>query len=199
MKKLENLVATLLAVYAIILTLCIAIYAIFKLLEVDITLATNLLLWSAAIFAPIAVLMTYTSWREQKRAEVLAQIAMNLREKINQEVGEIRYLLNFIDNIKNIKSGSINTLDQNVEKIVKIKKCLSKDLGILSLELDKDNNCFLKMIDLLNLIENVLRIRGFGIADEKLINTCLSINYTSLYGELVEQLEKIALYRFEDD
>lgn len=67
MDKSENLVARLLAVYAIILTLCIAIYAIFQLLEVDLTLATNLLLWSASILAPIAVLMTYTSWRKQKR------------------------------------------------------------------------------------------------------------------------------------
>lgn len=72
MKKSENLVATLLAVYAIILTLCIAIYAIFKLLDVNITLATNLLIWSATIFAPIAVLMTYTSWKEQKSAETIA-------------------------------------------------------------------------------------------------------------------------------
>ncbi len=38
MDKSENLVARLLAVYAIILTLCIAIYAIFQLLEVDFTL-----------------------------------------------------------------------------------------------------------------------------------------------------------------
>lgn len=61
--------------YAIILTLCIAIYAIFQLLEVDLTLATNLLLWSAAIFAPIAVLMTYTSWREQKGSEILSSMS----------------------------------------------------------------------------------------------------------------------------
>ena len=74
MDKSENLVARLLAVYAIILTLCIAIYAIFRLLEVDLTLATNLLLWSAAIFAPIAVLMTYTSWREQKGSEILSRV-----------------------------------------------------------------------------------------------------------------------------
>ncbi|MEK5757706.1 hypothetical protein [Acinetobacter variabilis] len=74
MDKSENLVARLLAVYAIILTLCIAIYAIFQLLEVDLTLATNLLLWSAAIFAPIAVLMTYTSWREQKGSEILSRV-----------------------------------------------------------------------------------------------------------------------------
>lgn len=75
MKKSENLVATLLAVYAIIFVLCIAIYAFFKLLEVDITLATNLLLWSAAIFAPIAVLMTYTSWKEQKGSEILSSMS----------------------------------------------------------------------------------------------------------------------------
>ena len=82
MKKSENLVATLLAVYAIILVLCIAIYAIFKLLEVDITLATNLLLWSAAIFAPVAVLMTYNSWREQKGSEVVAILAKDITTNI---------------------------------------------------------------------------------------------------------------------
>lgn len=64
MKKTDNLFVTLLVVYGILLALCIAIYAIFKLLKVEITLATNLLIWSATIFAPIAVLMTYTNWRE---------------------------------------------------------------------------------------------------------------------------------------
>ena len=78
MKKSENLLATLLAVYAIILVLCIAIYAIFKLLDVDIALATNLLLWSATIFAPLAILMTYTSWREQKGVEVIANYCKGL-------------------------------------------------------------------------------------------------------------------------
>lgn|SRR5690606_22347434 len=81
MKKSENLLATLLAVYAIILVLCIAIYAIFKLLDVDIALATNLLLWSAGIFAPIAVLMTYTSWREQRSAETIAEYSNEVYKK----------------------------------------------------------------------------------------------------------------------
>ncbi|MFW1753788.1 hypothetical protein [Acinetobacter wanghuae] len=89
MKKSENLVATLLAVYAIILTLCIAIYAIFKLLDVNITLATNLLIWSATIFAPIAVLMTYTSWKEQKTAEVISNLAQNDLKKYAKIMNEI--------------------------------------------------------------------------------------------------------------
>lgn len=92
MKKSENLVATLLAVYAIILTLCIAIYAIFKLLDVDITLATNLLIWSATIFAPIAVLMTYTSWKEQKTAEVISNLAQNDLKKYAKIMNEISQL-----------------------------------------------------------------------------------------------------------
>jgi len=94
MKKSENLIATLLAVYAIILVLCIAIYAIFKLLEVDITLATNLLLWSAAIFAPLAILMTYTSWREQKGTEIIANYC---KELVIQLVG-LEHLSNKICN-----------------------------------------------------------------------------------------------------
>ncbi len=92
MKKSENLVATLLAVYAIILTLCIAIYAIFKLLDVDITLATNLLIWSATIFAPIALLMTYTSWKEQKTAEVISNLAQNDLKKYAKIMNEISQL-----------------------------------------------------------------------------------------------------------
>lgn len=92
MKKSENLVATLLAVYAIILTLCIAIYAIFKLLDVNITLATNLLIWSATIFAPIAVLMTYTSWKEQKTAEIISNLAQNDLKKYAKIMNEISQL-----------------------------------------------------------------------------------------------------------
>ncbi len=92
MKKSENLVATLLAVYAIILTLCIAIYAIFKLLDVDITLATNLLIWSATIFAPIALLMTYTSWKEQKGGEVISNLAQNDLKKYAKIMNEISQL-----------------------------------------------------------------------------------------------------------
>lgn len=82
MKKSENLVATLLAIYAIILTLSIAIYALFKIMNLDVELASNLLSWSATIFAPVAVLMTYTSWREQRSAEVIAEQAKLTFKKI---------------------------------------------------------------------------------------------------------------------
>ena len=39
----------------------------------DKSTATNLLIWSATMFAPIAVLMIYTSWEKQKSTELIFQ------------------------------------------------------------------------------------------------------------------------------
>ncbi|NHC04773.1 hypothetical protein G9F31_13560 [Acinetobacter sp. 187] len=78
MKKSESLVATLLAIYAILLTISIALYAVIKEFNIDIALSTNLLIWTATLFAPIAVLMTYTSWYHQKGLEVIALQAKSL-------------------------------------------------------------------------------------------------------------------------
>lgn len=73
MKKSESLVATLLVIYAILLTISVALYAVIREFSIDIALSTNLLIWTATIFAPIAVLMTYTSWKEQKNSENMSR------------------------------------------------------------------------------------------------------------------------------
>ncbi|ENW25046.1 MULTISPECIES: hypothetical protein [Acinetobacter] len=128
MKKSENLLATLLAVYAIILVLCIAIYAIFKLLDVDIALATNLLLWSATIFAPLAILMTYTSWREQKGVEVIANYCKGL---VIQLV-ELEHLSNQICNYliyKPDRNESIKILNKKFISIFNEQEDAFKFLG----------------------------------------------------------------------
>ena len=152
MDKSENLVARLLAVYAIILTLCIAIYAIFQLLEVDLTLATNLLLWSASILAPIAVLMTYTSWRKQKGSEVIAEQAKQLAiltieiEGINNKILtgfwvkniDFKKAKNLVDEFYSLRINMLSsfkflkeaTKDQELEK--KIQLFEQKTLGFYS-------------------------------------------------------------------
>lgn len=133
MKKEDNLVATLLAVYAIILTLCIAIYAIFKLLKVDITLATNLLIWSATIFAPIAVLMTYTSWREQKKAELLSNLAQNELKRYAEIINELNKLdWSFQKLIRNQNyTDEKKIFDKLLNKLVKIRFLSNnKDISI---------------------------------------------------------------------
>lgn len=72
MNKSESLVATLLVIYGCLCAISIALYALIQLFVDDKPTATNLLIWSATIFAPIAVLMTYTNWKEQKSSELIA-------------------------------------------------------------------------------------------------------------------------------
>ena len=126
--KSENLVATLFAVYAIILVLCIAIYAIFKLLKVDITLATNLLLWSAAIFAPVAVLMTYNSWREQKGSEVVAILAKD----ITTDILELRALNNEIFSGVCVSNISFEKSQKNVNEFHDLRIQIKKSIILLN-------------------------------------------------------------------
>ena len=60
----------------------------------DITLATNFLIWSVTIFSPIAVLMTYTNWREQKQAELLSKMSEDELHHINSLISKINELEN---------------------------------------------------------------------------------------------------------
>lgn len=133
--KSENLVATLFAVYAIILVLCIAIYAIFKLLKVDITLATNLLLWSAAIFAPVAVLMTYNSWREQKGSEVVAILAKD----ITTDILELRALNNEIFSGVCVSNISFEKSQKNVNEFHDLRIQIKKSIILLNEYLKNEN------------------------------------------------------------
>ncbi len=73
MKKTENLVTTLLVIYGALCAVSIALYALIQMFVEGKPTATNLLIWSATIFAPIAVLMTYTSWKEQRKVEEIAK------------------------------------------------------------------------------------------------------------------------------
>lgn len=128
MKKFEHLIATLLAVYTIILILCIALYAIFKILKVDITLATNLLLWSAAIFAPVAVLMTYNSWREQKGSEVVAILAKD----ITTDILELRALNNEIFSGFCVSNISFEKSQKNINRSHDLRIQIKRSIILLN-------------------------------------------------------------------
>ncbi|MGL3044243.1 hypothetical protein ACSJMR_04070 [Acinetobacter pecorum] len=117
------------AVYTIILILCIALYAIFKILKVDITLATNLLLWSAAIFAPVAVLMTYNSWREeQKGSEVVAILAKD----ITTDILELRALNNEIFSGFCVSNISFEKSQKNINEFHDLRMQIKKSIILLN-------------------------------------------------------------------
>lgn len=62
MKKSENLVATLLAIYGILCAISIALYALIQMFVEDKSTATNLLIWSATMFAPIVLIISLKQW-----------------------------------------------------------------------------------------------------------------------------------------
>ncbi|MCU4491489.1 hypothetical protein KTI63_03285 [Acinetobacter guillouiae] len=78
----ENIVATMLAVYAILLTLCFAIYAYIDIFNIDKSLASNLLVWSATLFAPIAVLYSLGFWKVQKKQEEKIEVLKSIKKKV---------------------------------------------------------------------------------------------------------------------
>lgn len=87
MKNKENLAVTLTIIYLSLVSLCIAIYnlIIFFITDKDHQgMAVDLLSWSATLFATIALLYTFQSWRQQKGSEVMSSLCKNLYLDINQ-------------------------------------------------------------------------------------------------------------------
>lgn len=83
-KQFNNLITTLTIVYlALVFLVGIAIYALVIEFCLDITLTTNILIWSATIFAPLAILATYNSWKDQKGNEVLSFEAIKIAKMMN--------------------------------------------------------------------------------------------------------------------
>lgn len=58
--------------YLCLLIISFILYFVIKVFDVDIPLTTNLLIWTATIFAPLAFLLTYSNWKEQKSAEIIS-------------------------------------------------------------------------------------------------------------------------------
>lgn len=65
-------ITTLIIIYLGLVTISIAIYALIQMYVEEKELAASLLGWSATMFATIALLYTFNSWRNQKASEILS-------------------------------------------------------------------------------------------------------------------------------
>lgn len=98
------------AIYGILCAISIALYALIQMFVCDKPTATNLLIWSGTMFAPIAVLMTYTNWREQKGSELIAAQAKDLIIYLKEYKSQTNKLLALVLN------NYLNDLDNEVIK-----------------------------------------------------------------------------------
>lgn len=83
-KKFNELLVTLIVTYlALVFLIGVAVYSIVRIYCLDITLTTNILIWTATLFAPIVILATYNSWKEQKGNEIVSQEAIKIAKNLN--------------------------------------------------------------------------------------------------------------------
>lgn len=79
MKNKESFIVTLIVIYlALVFLIGIAVYALIIHFKLEVTLATNILIWTATLFATIALLYTFNTWRDQKGSEVLSKLSENM-------------------------------------------------------------------------------------------------------------------------
>ncbi|HGW3737759.1 TPA: hypothetical protein ACNH0K_003904, partial [Acinetobacter baumannii] len=64
MKNKQNLAVTLTIIYLGLLTLCVAFYALIQIYVEDKSTATNLMIWSSTLFAPIGAYFVLVQWKE---------------------------------------------------------------------------------------------------------------------------------------
>ncbi|MHA3099195.1 hypothetical protein [Acinetobacter brisouii] len=93
LNKPFELHATLIIIYLALVTLSIALYALIQIFVDDKATASSLLGWTATLFATIALLYTFNSWRNQKASDVIANEAKHIAEKMNLQLDTHRGLL----------------------------------------------------------------------------------------------------------
>ncbi|MND29391.1 hypothetical protein D3C81_110720 [compost metagenome] len=137
----KSLLVDLLAIYAIILTICIALYAIFDVFNIDKPTATNLLVWSATLLAPIAVFYGFQSWKLQLRDQSKIKALEKIKEKVfefNKITFDYRYYSKNLDLLRNSDKLNFDNLLRNwVEQVESLRREIGSILEIDGFYFDK--------------------------------------------------------------
>lgn len=124
-------IANLVGIYIVLLGLSYCFYLIVVIVKGNDAVASALLSWSATIFATIALLYTFNSWRDQKGSEVLSRLSEqsfydlinleklhdNFYDKYTDEINTQRFNKR-IFNISNIYINEIKIFDRNIDKLL---------------------------------------------------------------------------------
>lgn len=113
------------AVYAILLTISIALYALIDLSGINESLASELLSWSATIFAPIAVLCGLNSWKLQNK-----QIEKIETLKKLKDIAVEFYIL--IDQFRSTSNAYFKIQNGHIKELDKLSKSFIDDYAALT-------------------------------------------------------------------
>ncbi|WP_336950831.1 hypothetical protein [Acinetobacter sp. AS167] len=180
--KNSTFIHEILAIYGYLILVDVVLYAIIFFFKLDITLTTNLLIWSATLFAPLALLLTYNGWRSQKASDVIA--------------AESKVFYNYLhDNHHNIKAiidswGKVEA--KNDYHVEKIKIRYAENLQYLNLYYGllqhiSDDESIYKIEVYINDLELIFNNKNISFEDPKILSQLKSLNIVSL------ELQKIVM------
>lgn len=123
MQNKESFVTTLIIIYlALVFLVGVAVYALIIHFCLDIALATNILIWSATLFPSIALLYTFSTWRDQKATDTLSTLSKEYYLDLNQLFKEIQvYAKQFVNHIP----------------IVEVNISILKELGVFEKKVEE--------------------------------------------------------------
>ncbi|WP_368678879.1 hypothetical protein [Acinetobacter lactucae] len=116
MKNKQNLAVTLTIIYLGLLALCIAFYALIQMYVEDKSTATNLMIWSATLFAPIGAYFVLVQWKEQKKMEELSIIAKSLYKEFNSNFSRIHKINGIVWDLLEKDEFTINLVQEMTEE-----------------------------------------------------------------------------------
>ncbi|WP_343619653.1 hypothetical protein [Acinetobacter proteolyticus] len=93
--------------YLALLALCIAIYALLQIFVDDKGTATNLMIWSATLFAPIAVIYGLRYWKMQRWLGTRIDVLEKSRKKLEK-------LMTFVNDYRNSNDAELLINKPNV-------------------------------------------------------------------------------------
>lgn len=139
----SNIGITLTIIYLSLVTLSFGIYS-FIILYISNkdhqTILVNLLGWSATLFATIALLYTFNSWREQKSSEVIANEAKIILNDLSQSLSlSVDLFYSFMSNDMNSYQENKSRLYNLTEKKVKYQLFTLEELIILNNKNKRDD------------------------------------------------------------
>lgn len=154
LKKPFEPMTTLVIIYLGLVTVSIALYALIQIYVDDKATASNLLSWTATLFATIALLYTFNSWRDQKGSDVLSKLAEqslydlinleklqnNFYEKYTDKINNERFN-NRIFSISNIYINEIQIFNENMEKVTN---------NLILIKIKTNDNNIIKLIRNIN-------------------------------------------------
>lgn len=207
MQSKQSIPVTLTIIYLALVAVCIAIYhLIIKFIEIpnNQSLAVNLLSWSATMFATIALLYTFYSWRNQRASEVVANEAKKIIEIMSDQLDTHRSLIwskeynsVYKSNLDRIRID-YNHINKNLillENFLKTEYS-TNNFSIFKDSKDKYLNRYISFQDSLNTIY-LLKSNGMNLTDIPCDIAFESVceNYANAHLDMYGILIKISLHR----